>query len=63
MSGSEQIKGALIRRAEVRAILGVSEQVVKDMVEAGTLATVRLTPKGRCFFRRSEVERLAGVSG
>lgn len=49
----------LWRRRDVMEFLGVSDQVMTQLVSAGTLNPVYLREGGRAFYCRNEVVRLA----
>jgi len=49
---------ALVRRADVRDYLGVTDYQIKAMIIAGTLEKIPLTPRGRSMYRREDVIRI-----
>ncbi|MDH3834425.1 MAG: hypothetical protein OES34_09750 [Nitrosopumilus sp.] len=48
----------LVRRADVRAYLGVSDYHIAAMIIAGTLTQVHVTPGGRALYRRDDVIKI-----
>jgi len=59
MSLPDQI---FVRRAQVRQYLGVPDEIISALVEAGTLTPTRLKPNGKAWYLRSQVIALSSTN-
>lgn len=51
-----------LRRGEVIAVLGITEEVMRGLVESSTLPAVHLAGSKWAYFRRADVLALVSVS-